>query len=91
MPEMFVALGAVLSLTPDKSLLKTAECIDIPMYIQRREQWNSMLAKWNEIAAPYIKQAQEYVQSVAKRDQRELDVKSKIIGKNGRSIQLPAS
>ncbi|MCD6012891.1 MAG: hypothetical protein K0Q79_2753 [Flavipsychrobacter sp.] len=86
MPEMFVALQAVKSLPPKDSLLGTGECLDIEMYIERREDWDYLLNQWNTIAAPYMAEARKFAEDKAKRDQRELQTKSKLVQLNGQRL-----
>ncbi len=63
MPEMFIALNAV-------KALSVAKCgsLSIDEWIAQKTRYNQMSKIWDELSAPYIKQAQEYVQKQAQSD-----------------------
>lgn len=81
MPEMFVALEAVRSIPPSKSL-----CANTFDWIETREVFNSMQTKWDTIAAPHMKEAREFTEAKAKRDSRELQAKQKLVALNGTKL-----
>lgn len=84
MPEMYIALLAVSSLAPKDSLLGTADCLDLEMWVWRKKDWEDMATLWQTIAAPYEKEAKEFAINKAKRDQRELQSKAKIYDLSGK-------
>lgn len=79
MPEMFVALQAVKSITQHNS-----DYTNIIDWIAGRKSLNEMSETWNTIAAPYMEQARKFAQDKAKRDKRELEAKSKLVQLNGK-------
>ena len=84
MPAMFIALEAIMSLSPIE-LFKDHQ---VDMYIACKRSFIEMKRTWDTIAAPHIKEAQEYAKKVAERDQREAAVKANIKGSKGKIITL---
>ena len=78
MPEMFIAIRAMQSLTPH-------DTGNTPLlWVSKRDDIIAMASAWNEIAAPYMEQARKFAQDKARRDKRELEAKSKLVQLNGR-------
>lgn len=84
MPIVFVGAKAIKGLTPSQWISCDSDRIN--HYLYMNELYSAIENKWNEIAAPYMEQARKFAEDKAKRDQRELQAKSKLVQLNGKSF-----
>lgn len=82
MQHVFVGLQASMNILPYQ-MFKDHE---VSQYWQKKMELIVMHNRWNEIAAPYMEQARKFAEDKAKRDQRELQAKSKLVQLNGKSF-----
>ncbi len=81
MAEMYIALIAVQSLSPKDAL------ISIPNWIGFKRHYIILGEHWEQIAAPYKTIARYDVAKTAKRDEREIAAKGKLVQLNGKSFK----
>ena len=80
MPTIHTALLTVKALGA-----KQFECT-LDAYVSKIQGFSGLQSVWDSIAAPLMDEATKYAQSIAKRDARELAVKSNVKGTNGRPL-----
>ena len=79
-PEMYIALIAVQSLSPKDS------GYSIPNWIGFRRNFIVLSQAWEDKAAIYRAEAGQYAKGIAKRDEREIEAKSKLYQLNGKPV-----
>jgi len=78
LPEMFIAIRAMQSLTPHDMGVTPL------LWVSKRDDILAMASAWNTIAAPYMDEARKFAEDKARRDKRELEAKNRLVNLNGR-------
>ena len=79
MSDIYTALLALKSVTPKVFTDYMGSGYSTEDWIEAKQVWNALSTEWETLVAPYMNEAMKHKDDAFRRDQREADVKKRIL------------